>query len=194
MLDEKFWEPGQNRFISTCMKEFFNEEPLFNGLEPEKLGEIESKLFKLLQEVKEPIYREVDREYLREDVSVKIKEWCGEKGEYVLSLFSFDEIDCIVEIWQQRLADTEPYWEVNWEVLDNVLEDDYQLSALDEYGESEIKEYINITIDLTQEYGKNAVTGYGFMLRRQSDGEHIAVSTGDSLYFPYIIEIKQKEV
>ena len=73
MLDEKFWEPGQNRFISTCMKEFFNEEPLFNGLEPEKLGEIESKLFKLLQEVKEPIYREVDREYLREDVSVKIK-------------------------------------------------------------------------------------------------------------------------
>lgn len=52
----------------------------------------------------------------------------------------------------------------------------------------------NITIDLTQEYGKNAVTGYGFMLRRQSDGEHIAVSTGDSLYFPYIIEIKQKEV
>ncbi|MFR3549784.1 MAG: hypothetical protein ACLTTW_06005 [Coprobacter sp.] len=48
----------------------------------------------------------------------------------------------------------------------------------------------NITIDLTQEYGKNAVAGYGFMLRRQSEGEHIAVSTGDSLYFPYIIEIK----
>lgn len=52
----------------------------------------------------------------------------------------------------------------------------------------------NIRIDLTQEYGKNVVAGYGFMLRRQSDGEHIAVSTGDSLYFPYIIEIKQKEV
>ena len=147
MLDEKFWEPGQNRFISTCMKEFFNEEPLFNGLEPAKLGEIEAKLFKLLQEVKEPIYREVDREYLREDVSVKIKEWCGEKGEYVLSLFSFDEIDCIVEIWQQRLADTEPYWEVNWEVLDNVLEDGYQISALEEYGESEIKEYIKYRLN-----------------------------------------------
>ena len=69
------------------------------------------------------------------------------KGEYVLSLFSFDEIDCIVEIWQQRLADTEPYWEVNWEVLDNVLEDDYQLSALDEYGESEIKEYIKYRLN-----------------------------------------------
>lgn len=142
MLDEKFWKPEQNRFISTCMKEFFNEEPLFNGLEPAKLGEIEAKLFKLLQEVKEPIYREVDREYLREDASDKIKEWCGEKGDYVLSLFSFDEINYIAEIWQHRLADTELYWEVNWEVLDNVLEDGYQISALEEYGESEIKEYI----------------------------------------------------
>lgn len=142
MLDEKFWKPEQNRFLSTRIKEFFNEEPIFNGLEPAKLSEIESKLFKLLQEVKEPIYREVDREYLREDVSDKIKEWCGERGEYVLSLFSFAEIDCIVEIWQNRLADAEPYWEANWEVLNNFLEEDYQLSALEEYGESEIKEYI----------------------------------------------------
>ena len=141
MLDEKFWEPGQNHFISSCVKNFLKDEPLFDNLDSAKLSEIESKLFKLLQEVKEPIYREVDREYLREDVSDKIKKY-GEKGEYVLSLFSFDEIDCIVEIWQQRLADADPYWEVNWEVLDNVLEDDYQLSAFDEYGESEIKEYI----------------------------------------------------
>ena len=146
MLDEKFWEPGQNHFISSCVKNFLKDEPLFDNLDSAKLSEIESKLFKLLQEVKEPIYREVDREYLREDVSDKIKKY-GEKGEYVLSLFSFDEIDCIVEIWQQRLADTEPYWEVNWEVLDNVLEDDYQLSALDEYGESEIKEYIKYRLN-----------------------------------------------
>ena len=146
MLDEKFWEPGQNHFISSCVKNFLKDEPLFDNLDSAKLSEIESKLFKLLQEVKEPIYREVDREYLREDVSDKIKKY-GEKGEYVLSLFSFDEIDCIVEIWQQRLADADPYWEVNWEVLDNVLEDDYQLSALDEYGESEIKEYIKYRLN-----------------------------------------------
>ena len=146
MLDEKFWEPGQNHFISSCVKNFLKDEPLFDNLDSAKLSEIESKLFKLLQEVKEPIYREVDREYLREDVSDKIKKY-GEKGEYVLSLFSFDEIDCIVEIWQQRLADADPYWEVNWEVLDNVLEDDYQLSAFDEYGESEIKEYIKYRLN-----------------------------------------------
>ena len=51
-----------------------------------------------------------------------------------------------------------------------------------------------ITLDLTKEYGKNVVTGYGFMLKRKSEIEHIAVSTGDSLYFPYIIETKKQEV
>ena len=51
-----------------------------------------------------------------------------------------------------------------------------------------------ITLDLTKEYGKNVVTGYGFMLQRKSEIEHIAVSTGDSLYFPYIIETKKQEV
>ena len=65
---------------------------------------MESKLFVFLQNVKEPIYREVSNEYLCEDVSDKIKEWCDEKGDYVLSLFSLEDIEALVNSWQNRLS------------------------------------------------------------------------------------------
>lgn len=103
MLNENFWKPEKNRYISSCIKEFIAGEPVFAKLDSVKLGELETKLFALLQKVKEPIYREVGEEYLREDVSDKIKEWCGEKGEFVLSLFSLDEIDGLVNSWQSKL-------------------------------------------------------------------------------------------
>lgn len=47
-------------------------------------------------------------------------------------------------------------------------------------------------IDLTKEYAKNSVPGYGFMLYGKNENKEIAISTGDSLYFPYIIEIKKE--
>ena len=138
MLNEKFWNPEKNSYISSCIKEFIAGEPALAKLDSVKLGELETKLFALLQKVKEPIYREVDEEYLREDVSDKIKEWCGKKGEFVRSLFSFNEIDCIVSIWQDKLGDAEPYWEV----LRNILEEDYNLSSLEYYSKPKIKEYL----------------------------------------------------
>ena len=142
MLNENFWKPEKNGYISSSIKEFIAGEPVFAELDPVKLGELETKLFALLQKVKEPIYREVDEEYLREDVSDKIKEWCGKKGEFVLSLFSFNEIDCIVSRWQDKLDDAEPYWDVNWNVLSNVLDEDYDLSSLECYSKPKIKEYL----------------------------------------------------
>lgn len=51
-----------------------------------------------------------------------------------------------------------------------------------------------LIIDLTYEYDKSAVTGYGVMLCGKKEDEQITVSTGDSLYFPYIIEINRREV
>lgn len=142
MLNENFWKPEKNGYVSSCIREFIAGEPVFAELGPVKLGELESKLFALLQKVKEPVYREVDEEYLRDDVSDKIKEWCGKKGEFVLSLFSFNEIDCIVSRWQDKLGDADLYWEVNWEVLSNVLEEDYDLSSLESYSKPKIKEYL----------------------------------------------------
>lgn len=142
MLNEKFWNPEKNSYISSCIKEFIAGEPALAKLDQVKLGELETKLFALLQKVKEPIYREVDEEYLREDVSDKIEEWCGKKGEFILSLFSFNEIDCIVSRWQDKLSDADLYWEVNWEVLSNVLEEDYDLLSLEYYSKPKIKEYL----------------------------------------------------
>ena len=142
MLNENFWNPEKNSYISSCIKEFIAGEPALAKLDSVKLGELETKLFALLQKVKEPIYREVDEEYLREDVSDKIEEWCGKKGEFILSLFSFNEIDCIVSRWQDKLSDADLYWEVNWEVLSNVLEEDYDLLSLEYYSKPKIKEYL----------------------------------------------------
>ena len=142
MLNENFWKPEKNRYISSCIKEFIAGEPVFEKLDSLKLGELETKLFALLQKVKEPIYREVGEEYLREDVSDKIKEWCGEKGEFVLSLFLLDKIDGLVNSWQSKLNKVDSYWESYWEALYNVVEEEYNLSELEYYSKPKIKEYI----------------------------------------------------
>ena len=142
MLNEKFWNPKKNSFISSCIKEFFKDEPLFGVLDAVKLSELEEKIFKLLQNVKESIYREVCDEYLREGVSDKIIEWGDEKGDYVLSLFSFEEIDSLVNSWQSKLNKFDAYWEAYWDALYDVVEKEYDLSSLEWYSEPEIKEYL----------------------------------------------------
>ena len=83
-----------------------------------------------MQNVKESIYREVCDEYLREDVSDKIIEWGDEKGDYVLSLFSFEEIDSLVNSWQSKLNKFDAYWEAYWDALYDVVEKEYDLSSL----------------------------------------------------------------
>ena len=49
-----------------------------------------------------------------------------------------------------------------------------------------------IKVDLTSEYKKDVINGYGFVLRGNERLNPIMVSTGDSLYFPYIIEINKR--
>lgn len=142
MLNENFWNPEKNSYISSCIKEFIAGESVLAELDSTKLSELETKLFALLQKVKEPIYREVDEEYLREDVSDKIKEWCDEKGDYVLSLFSFEDIDALVNSWQNRLSKFDTYWEAYWDALYDVVEEEYDLSSLEEYSKPKIKEYL----------------------------------------------------
>lgn len=142
MLNEKFWNPEKNSYISSCIKEFIAGEPALAKLDSVKLGGLETKLFALLQKVKEPIYREVDEEYLREDVSDKIKEWCDEKGDYVHSLFSLEDIEALVNSWQNRLNKFDAYWEAYWDALYDVVEEEYDLSSLEEYSKLKIKEYL----------------------------------------------------
>lgn len=142
MLDETFWNPEENHLLSTEIREFFKDELLFSGFNAAELGALEMTLFKLFKKIKESIYSESYREHLREDVSDKIEEWCGTKGEYILSLFPFDKIDRIVERWKNELSESGRYWELFWENLNNVLEEDYQLSSLEYYSKPKIKEYL----------------------------------------------------
>lgn len=142
MSNEKFLNLKKNSYISTSIKEFLKDDPIFTGLDPGKIDELESKLFVFLQKVKEPIYREVSNEYLCEDVSDKIKEWCDEKGDYVLSLFSLEDIEALVNSWQNRLSKFDAYWEAYWDALYDVVEEEYDLSSLEEYSKPKIKEYL----------------------------------------------------
>ena len=49
MLNEKFWNPEKNSYISSCIKEFIAGEPALAKLDSVKLGELETKLFALLR-------------------------------------------------------------------------------------------------------------------------------------------------
>lgn len=53
MSNEKLLNLKKSSYISTCIKEFLKDEPIFTGLDPGKIDELESKLFVFLQKVKE---------------------------------------------------------------------------------------------------------------------------------------------
>ena len=48
----------------------------------------------------------------------------------------------MVNSWQNRLNKFDAYWEAYWDALYDVVEEEYDLSSLEEYSKLKIKEYL----------------------------------------------------
>lgn len=126
MVNNDFWNLCTKDSIREDIAKFIDSTPALSHLKGIAYYEFEDALVEFLQNVKEKIYRECDREYHREDVVNHIADSIGEPaGQIVASALPFAVIDKIVGKWSERLEDYTPYWDCVWETLSSTLEEDF---------------------------------------------------------------------
>ena len=141
MVNEQFWNIQELGKVKTEISEFIANNEIFQELDATKKHELEKGIYALIDSVKEPVFRAVEREYFREDVVSKIKEYYGKKGEILSELLPLDWIDTVVDCWQNDLSDADLYWEANWDCLFNVMKDTVWLMSLDHFSQRKIRQY-----------------------------------------------------
>lgn len=141
MLHEQFWSLNELKKCRGKISEFLKNPQICLKFDDVTKKELENALYDLIYSITESIFRAVDREYYREDVITKIKEFFGKNGETILKSLPISEIDEIVDKWQDDLSDSDMYWEANWDTLDNVLEETVWLSDIRKYKRSDVRLY-----------------------------------------------------
>lgn len=137
MRNPKFWDECVNGSIRKAVAEFIDKSPLLTHFKKEKYFNLEDDLVEFIEQQKETISQEVDREYQRDDVVDHVVEVFGEPARKVVESLPVDAIDNIVTDWQSSLDDDEIYWERVWDNLSDVLADRPIFDYLHDYSDEE---------------------------------------------------------
>lgn len=128
MENHDFWNICSKGSIREDVANFIDATSAISELKNEAYFEFADALVSFLQDVKEKIYRECDREYLRDDVVNHIADVVGEQGgEIVAQSLPIEIIDSIAQDWNSRLENDDGYWESVWGALSDTLDESFCL-------------------------------------------------------------------
>ena len=124
MRNDKFWDECNGGSIRQKVAEFIDKSPTLSGFKGKKYYDLENELVEFIEENKDIISAEVDREYQRDDLKSRVIKQVGKDAQKILDILSIETIDAIVECWQECLMDDDSgYWDMYWETLDDTLSD-----------------------------------------------------------------------
>ena len=128
MENHDFWNMCSNGSIREDVAKFIDSTSAVAKLKDAAYYEFEDALVNFLQNIKEKIYRECDREYLRDDVINHIASVVGEQGgEIVAQSLPIEVIDNIAQDWNSQLENDDTYWESVWGALSDTIDDNFCL-------------------------------------------------------------------
>ena len=139
-MNKEFLKLKNRPYFSSELSELISQLHLL-GLPKNNQKKAEKAIFEFLLKVKENIYREVDREYFKEDVMTKIKEYYGVKGLKLAKAVPDTIIDLVIETWQDNLGNADTYCDVNWMVLEDVLSCEVWLDGIEKHNSREVGLY-----------------------------------------------------
>lgn len=152
MQNDKFW----NEKLQKRVVDYIKSDAFFSQFKAVDSNQLEESLVKLLKAFKEDVYREVEREYHREDVISKVEEHFSEKEAKFLSGLPICLINFIVDDWQSIVEDSDSFWEAYWDPLMGILSETSYLGGLENYNDEEIQLYKNYLIDWFQNHNEGA--------------------------------------
>lgn len=120
MEDSRFWNEANNGSIRQKVAEFMDSVPALSHLKGDEYYVAEDAIVAFIKTNKEAIYREVDKEYQREDVI----NYLQEKSDDETIEKSVDELNEIVDIWQEELFESDAHWETVWDALGRAIDNE----------------------------------------------------------------------
>lgn len=128
MENDKFWNKPDG--IRGQIISFVTGSALFKNFSAAQREELENSLIELFKQNKEIIYREVDREYKREDVVSRLENTLG-YSEELADKVPFDAIDGIVSDWYESISNSQDYFDAMWESLNETIKSYHSYLELD---------------------------------------------------------------
>lgn len=139
-MNKEFLKIKNRPLFSQELREFISQLQLM-GISCKKRKKLEKGIMDFLLKVKEYIFREVEREYFKEDVMTKIKEYYGLKGLKLAKTVPDEIIDLVIDMWQDNLENADTYSDVNWIVLEDVLYCESWLNGIEKYNSRDVRLY-----------------------------------------------------
>ena len=121
MRNNKFWDECNNNSIRQLVASFIDKHPLLSKYKGIDYYSIEDDIVEFIENNRDVISQEVDKEYQREDLYNQLNEKFDTLGLVVKSFFPIERANKIIEEWQDNLSNNDVYWEQNWAELDNAI-------------------------------------------------------------------------
>lgn len=140
MRNKSFWtqSDGELRF---AVRKFIENHEKTCGLSDIEQYQYEDELMQLIESVKENIYREVEKEYHREDIFMHAENDNGERCQEIAMLLPIAQIDSIVEQWEETLRNNDGYWDYYWGALSLSLKEEHWWQDYEDYGKEDFSCY-----------------------------------------------------
>ena len=141
MRNYKFWDKYSNNPLWNKVIEFVEKHDLTCGLADAAQDEYASDLIGLIEQVKEYVVEESNKETLREDVSALLVERFGLPGERLFKLLPLKVVDKLIEDWQDDLSDNEHHVDARDGLLFECLYKQSWMVDFDEFDEEDVEAY-----------------------------------------------------
>lgn len=140
MKDITFWNTCVSGNIREAVARFIDNSPILSNLEGAKYYELEDSIVAFIEENKEMIFREVDKEYQRDDVVTLLKRKYGEERiEEIMEYIPMRTTDAIIDGWKECPSDR--FNDAYWESLEEYINEVEFLRGLDELPDTSFRTY-----------------------------------------------------
>ena len=140
MRNEKFWMQSDGK-MRLAVRKFIENHENTCGLSDIEQYQYEDDLMQFIESIKEDIYREVEKEYHREDVFMQALDENDERCQEIAMLLPIDKIDGILKEWDDSLSNNDGYWDYYWASLTSTLKMECWWQEYEEYGEEDFSCY-----------------------------------------------------
>ena len=140
MRNNEFWDRVDGQ-LRRSIRSFIENHELTCGWSDVQQNEYESALTELIESIKEDVYREVEREYYREDIFLHANNDNGERCQGIAMLLPVDKLDSIVKSWDENLSNNDGYWDYYWGAVTLALQEETWWRDYEDYTEDEFSWY-----------------------------------------------------
>lgn len=142
MRNNKFWDECNQGSIREKVAQFLDKTPLLSSFKNEEYYTIEDAIVNFIEENRDMIAAEVDKEYQRDDLVNRASIDYGDEAAHIIAVMPIKQIDSIITWWQELLNNSDIYWDETWSSLSDTLDEVPALHNLCDYERDDVFAYV----------------------------------------------------